>query len=176
MAIARKMKFLDITNYLAAGTSLKDFYKYYCVSTPKGFFPYTWFDSLEKLDTTSVAGDIVAFRSILTKEIITPDEFQTCRDVWTREGMTTTADFVRYFYNADVIGFVDVVDKMITNQRDNTIDMFNDSVSLPGLTQKYYDYHVGFGKEHKHLTKLFRHNIVGGRSIIFHRYQEKKLP
>ena len=45
-----KLKFLDITNYLAAGTSLEKFYKSYSVSTPKGFFPYAWFDSLEKLD------------------------------------------------------------------------------------------------------------------------------
>ena len=107
---SKKMKFLDITNYLAAGTSLKAFYESYRVSTSKGFFPYTWFDSLEKLDVTSLPDDIEVFRSILTKKTITPEEFQLCRDVWTREGMTTFADFIRYYNNADVIGFVEALD------------------------------------------------------------------
>ena len=43
-----KKKFLDITNYLAAETSVKAFYESYCESTPKGVFLYSWFDSLEK--------------------------------------------------------------------------------------------------------------------------------
>ena len=97
--------------------------------------------------------------------------------------MTTFADFVRYYNNSDVIGFVEAVDKMITNERDNNrLDMFKDSVSLPGLTQKYMfmnlspdDYFVGFGIEHKHLTKLLRDNIGGGPSIIFHRYHERDV-
>ena len=78
---SKKKKFLDITNYLAAGTSLKAFYESYCVSTPEGSFPYSWFDSLEKLDATSLPDDIEVFCSILTKKPITPDEFQSCRDV-----------------------------------------------------------------------------------------------
>ena len=89
--------------------------------------------------------------------------------------MTTFADFVRYYNNADVIGFVEAVDKMITNERDNNkLDMFKDSVSLPVLTQKYLFLNLSRGEyfvgEHKHLTKLLRDNIVGGPSIIFHRY------
>ena len=50
MALATKrLKFLDMVNYLAAGTSLNSFYEAFKVQTPKGFFPYEWFDSLEKL-------------------------------------------------------------------------------------------------------------------------------
>ena len=41
MAISTKhLKILDICNYLAAGTSLSDFYKSYNVKTLKGHFPY----------------------------------------------------------------------------------------------------------------------------------------
>ena len=87
--------------------------------------------------------------------------------------MTTFADFVRHYNNADVIGFVEAVDKMIVNERDNNkLDMFKDSVSIPGLAQKYLfmnlspgEYFVGFGKEHKHLTKLLRDNIVGEKDV-----------
>lgn len=45
-----KLKFLDISNYLAPGYSYAKFLKAYdCVST-KGFFPYEWIDDLCKLD------------------------------------------------------------------------------------------------------------------------------
>ena len=97
--------------------------------------------------------------------------------------MSTFADYVRYYNNADVIGFVKAVNKMIMNERENNkLDMLKDSVSLPGLTQKYLfmnlpssDYFVGFGQEHKHLVKLFRENVIGGPSIIFHRYHERDV-
>ena len=92
--------------------------------------------------------------------------------------MTKYADYVTYYNNADVIGFVEAVEKMIANEKNNRLDIFKDAISLPGLTQKYIfarlgeDYFVGFGDEHKHLAKLLRDNIVGGPSVIFHRYQE----
>ena len=73
MAIAtKKLKFLDITNYLAAGTSLVKFYQSYKVSTPKGYLPYSWFDkldTLDKLDERSLP-DIREFHCILTKKSV----------------------------------------------------------------------------------------------------------
>ena len=47
---SKNLLYLDLTNYLAAGTSLSAFYKAYNVTDPKGFFCYEWFDSLEKLE------------------------------------------------------------------------------------------------------------------------------
>ena len=222
---SEKLKFLDITNYLAAGTSLKDFYKSYSVSTPKGCFPYQWFDSLGKLGEpflpqrsnelrealtqlsaatatvdTAAEGSTIAdnvellserveelskndpFYSILTGKTISTEEFESCEQKWVEQGMQTFADYVRYYNNADVIGFVEAVDKMVANEWSaNGLDMFKVSVSLPGLTERYLfsrlddkvDYFVGFAKEHKHLAKLMRDNIVGGPSIIFHRYHER---
>ena len=37
------------------------------------------------------------------------------------------------------------------------------------------DYFTGFRREHQHPYKTLRENIVGGPSIIFHRYQERGL-
>ena len=48
------MKFLDISNYLAAGCSYEKFLIAYGCDIPKGIFPYEWFDSIEKLDYTSL--------------------------------------------------------------------------------------------------------------------------
>ena len=121
----------------------------------KGFFPYSWFDSIEKLNETYLP-EHEEFYSILTKKSITTDEYQSCKEVWDREGMTTFGDYVKYYNNGDVVGFVEAVEKMIKNSQANKLDMFKDSVSLPGLTQRYMfnhlsknDYFCGFSKQHK---------------------------
>ena len=207
-----KLKFLDIKNYLAAGTSLKDFYNSFQVSTPKSLFPYQWFDSLEKLDEFTLPQRTVELRealdrldattneerknefkdvieelskddpfySILTNTTISNNDIDSCQEAWQREGMETFADYVRFYNNSDVIGFVEAVSKMLTTKRvENGLDMFKISVSLPGLTQRYLfsnlkeDYFVGFGKEHKQYAKDLRNSITGGPSIIFHRWQER---
>ena len=70
MALGTKiLQFLDLTNYLAAGTSLREFYKAYNVKSPKGFFPYEWFDDLEKVKATKLP-TIDNFYSILTNQTI----------------------------------------------------------------------------------------------------------
>ena len=46
------VQFLDILNFLGGAISLDSFLKAYKTSETKLFFPYEWFDSLEKLDAT----------------------------------------------------------------------------------------------------------------------------
>ena len=46
------VQFLDILNFLGGATSLDSFLKAYLTSETKGFFPYEWFDSPNKLDAT----------------------------------------------------------------------------------------------------------------------------
>ena len=43
------VQFLDIMNFLGGATSLDSFLKAYKTTETKGFFPYEWFDSPEKL-------------------------------------------------------------------------------------------------------------------------------
>ena len=131
------MKFLDIYNYLSAGTSLKHFYQSYHVSTPKGVLSLRMVCFIRK--ASSLPDDIEVFRSILAKETITPDQFQTCRDMWTRERMTAFANYICYYNNVDGMAFVEAVDKMVANERDNNnLDMFKDSISLSGLFRNIF--------------------------------------
>ena len=85
---SKKMKFLDITNYLAAGTSLKDFYKSYSVSTPKGCFPYQWFDSLNKLDEPTLPQRT----DELKEAMIRLSNATTASDATTSETVVTAAE------------------------------------------------------------------------------------
>ena len=43
------LQFLDILKFLGGATSLDKFLKAYGTSEQKGFFPYEWFDNIEKL-------------------------------------------------------------------------------------------------------------------------------
>ena len=179
---SKRLNFLDITNYLAAGTSLDGLYKSYGVSTVKGKFPYEYFDCLEKLNETSLPPQ-EAFYSTLTDSHMNDADYQASINDWNKmpqKGeIKTFADYIKYYNDNDVIGLVEAIQKMLDIKVEDKLDPFKDSVSLPGLTQKYLfqnldknDYFVGFGKEHKHLYKLLRENIIGGPSIIFHRWQE----
>ena len=46
---SKTLKFLDVANFLAAGVSLDSWLKSYKCSMTKGFFPYEWLDSYDKL-------------------------------------------------------------------------------------------------------------------------------
>lgn len=47
----KHLRFLAVTNFLAPGFSYDKFLKVYECPQNKGFFPYEWTDSLEKLNT-----------------------------------------------------------------------------------------------------------------------------
>ena len=124
MVIAtQKLKFLDITNYLAAGTSLANFYASFNVSTPKGSFPYQWFSSLEKLKETSLpqrADNMKQafnnlqsdpnneeykkrvdelrkndpYYSILKDKTISNEDVEQAEETWKKRAMTSFSDYV----------------------------------------------------------------------------------
>ena len=68
------LKFLDITNYLAPGFSYDQFLKAYECEQTKGFFPYEWIDSLDKLEETLLPPH-AAFYSSLKNQNITKDDY-----------------------------------------------------------------------------------------------------
>ena len=179
MLIATKrLKYLDLTNYLAAGTSLENFYKSYNVTTPKGQFCYSWFDDLSKLNHPSLP-EKHEFFNLLKDKSISDEDYQTCWNVWYEQGMKTFGDYVRYYNNRDVLGLVEGIEKMLEIEKQNGLDVFKESVSLPGLTQKYLfrnlkgDYFTNFSSVHEHIYRQLRKlGITGGASVIFHRHQK----
>ena len=81
------LKYLDLCNYLVAGTSLDGFYKSYNLDTAKGSFCYQWFDSLEKLNYTGLPPQS-CFRSILTNKEIDGETYMNCwtdSPAWSRD-------------------------------------------------------------------------------------------
>ena len=180
MAIASdRLKYLDLMNYLAAGTSLEKLYKAFDVSCPKGAFCYEWFSSLDKLDFEGLPPETFFYSSLTDKDIAS-EKYKECLNIWKEKGMRSFADYVRYYNNNDVIGLVEVIEQMIEIYKQKSIDPFKTVVSLPGLTQQYLfqnlgkdEYFVSFGQEHQDLYKLLKGAVVGGPSLVFTRYHEK---
>jgi len=172
-----KLKFLDISNFLAAGSSYAGFLKAYRCAENKGFFPYEWVDCLEKLEDPKLPPHS-AFYSSLKNSNITEEEYKYCEEIWEKEGMKSMRDFLVWYNNLDVVPFVETLDKMKNFWKPYGIDMFKDCISLPGIAMKF---EMSFLKEQgvflsafhtAELYSLFRDNMVGGPAIIFKRYAE----
>ena len=166
------LKFLDITNYLAPGFSYDQFLKAYECTQTKGYFPYKWVDSLEKLEFPTLPPP-EAFHSTLSGTDVTEEQYEYCQRVWNDNDMESFRDFLVWYNNLDVVPFLENIEKMSKFWKDRSIDIFKDGVSVPGLTMKYLfsnvpnTYFSLFSEKDKDLYYTMKDNNVGGPSIIF---------
>ena len=129
------LKFLDVRNYLAPGLSYDGWCKANGCNLEKLIFPYEWFDSYEKL---SHIGPVPkeAFYSSLKGEISNQDYEEFVKEFSTR-GCETMMDWLREYNLADVIPFIEAVDKTRKQYYPDEIDMLKDAVSIPGISMNY---------------------------------------
>ena len=175
----KKLKFLDICNYLAPGVSYAKYLTAYGCELEKGHFPYEYMNDLFKLDDQALPTQ-TAFFSQLKNEGISDTDYAACQAVWRDNRMTTMRDYLIWYNNRDVEPFLEAIAKQATFYHDRHIDMFKDGISVPGLSLLYLfndlppdTNFVNFNRTNKDLHKLVKDNIVGGPAIIFHRYHEK---
>jgi len=120
-------------NYFAPKLSYDQFLKAYECEQTKGFFPYEWIDSLDKVEETSLPSHS-AFFSSLNNQNITQDEYKHCQQVWKDKEMSTFKDFLVWYNNLQVVPFLETVGKMSQFWQERKINMFKDGISVPGLT------------------------------------------
>ena len=136
-------------------------------------------DNEEYQNTVKALSNNDPYYSILKNKTVPNEDVALAEETWEKRNMTTFSDYIKYYNDADVIGCVEAIKKMLKDKKEKGLDMFKISVSLPGLTQRYLfnnigdDYFVAFGQEHKHIEEELRNGITGGPSIIFHRYHEQ---
>ena len=200
-------RIMDMVNIIGPGYSYDGYLKAFGVSQTKGFFPYEWLDSLEKLNVTELP-PVEAFYSALKKETIREEDYAVVVKVWRERGMKTVKDLLIWYNNLDVEPFVEAIGKQQAVYRQKGIDMLKDAFSAPGISVLWLNAEVGkrpslrnaydntsvtadfyerisdatastlrihkFDDDHgAGLFKLFRDNLVGGPSIVFHREHEK---
>ena len=177
----KKLKFIDVTNYLAPGFSYDKYLRAYGCELQKGHFPYKYMDGIGELE------DIVlppqeAFYSRLKNEDISDDDYARCQAVWCDNRMKSMRDFLVWYNNRDVVPFLEAIDKQFAFYKQHNIDMFKYGVSVPGLTLLYFFnklpsniFFTVFNQTNSDLHLLVKENIVRGPAIIFHRYHEKHV-
>jgi hypothetical protein len=175
----RKLKFLDIINYLAPGFSYTKYLAAYKVKETKGVFCYEYITDLSKLDETSLPPHS-AFFSSLKNCNVSDGDYALCQKIWVEKGMSPLKDFLIWYNKKDVVPFSDALERQVDFYEGLGVDMFKDAISVPGVTLRYLfktlPKDVSFSlcsKREQDLHNTIRKNIVGGPSIIFHRYHEK---
>ena len=129
----KKLKFLDIINFLAPGYSYDKYLKAYGCELQKGHFPCEYVDGIGKLEDSALPSQ-EAFYSRLNDEGISDGEYARCQAVWRDNGMKTMHDFLVWYNNRYVVPFLHAIDKQFAFYKQQNIDMFKDGVSFPGLT------------------------------------------
>ena len=176
-----KLKFLDVTQYLAPGVSYDKYLKAYGCDLQKGHFPYEYMDGIGKLEDRALPPQ-AAFFSQLKNEGISDTDYARCQAVWHDNQMKTLREYLIWYNNRDVTPFLDAITKQFAFYRDRDIDMFKDGISVPGLSLLHLfndlpndTNFVTFNRTNSDLHELVKDNIVGGPAIIFHRYHEKAV-
>ena len=174
-----QLQFLDICNYLAPGYSYDKYIKAYGASLQKSFFPYDWMDSLEKLNYPELPPK-EAFHNKLKAKDISDEDYVMCKRVWQECNMKNMKDWLVYYNNLDVEPFIEALENQFQFYKDRKLDMFKDGISVPGLTNKFLfdsitdgSFFSLIGEKDKDLYETIRKNLVGGPSIVFHRYHWK---
>ena len=176
----KKLKFLDITSYLAPGFSYDKYLKAYGCELQKGHFPYEYMDGIGKLEDRALPPQ-EAFYSRLKNEGISDDDYARCQAVWCDNRMKSMRDFLVWYNNRDVVPFLEAIDKQFAFYKQQNIDMFKYGESVPGLTLLYLfnelpsNTFTVVNQTNSDLHLLVKDNIVGGPAIIFHRYHEKDI-
>ncbi len=131
---------------------------------------YEWVDDLNNLDIPELAPH-EDFQSNLKGENITEDDYAYCQRVWREKGHKTFRDFLIWDNNLDVHPFSKLSRIFVY--------MFRSVIFVPGLSLQHLfltkprdAYFSLIDPRNKDQYHKIRNNIVGGPSIIFHRYHE----
>ena len=108
-------------------------------------------------------------------EIRGRSNYAAIQQIWHREGMQTLRDWLVFYNNADVVPFLEALESHVQVMRGFRLDMLADACTLPGLALKYAMRDLGgvfhtLGSDQADVHRLIRKNLIGGPTIVFHRY------
>ena len=171
---AENLKFLDMCNYLQAGTSYRQFLQAFNATQEKGFFPYSWLTSLDVLNETKLPSKD-KFYNDLHDQPISNEDYLICKKIWKKNKMKTMVDYLRYYNNCDVVPFVESIETMVKMYRKRGVNLFQDAMSLPGVSLKLLfsqtrDPYLCPSNEIEY--KMMSDAVIGGPSVIFSRLSE----
>ena len=195
-----KFKFLDMSNYLAAGSSYSRFLAAYGVAETKSFFPYEFFERADQLTSvTALPAKSAFFSSLKNANVLDvehaeweragkrgpepktgQENYDALLVVWEQRGMKNLGDFLEYYVNLDTGPFVTAAQRLLNNYHEDGVDVFKIAVSAPGVARKLlFDnsndqrkFFGSFGPDDADLYWKLKACSFGGPSIIYKRYMK----
>ena len=162
-------------NYLGPGTSYSKWVKAYGCKQTKSWLPYEWFDSPDKLVHPGLPDYTAWYSRQKNDYLLTLQEWEIFKRVFREKGVTTFADWLRYYNNLDVGPFIEALEKMKAFYGERGTDICKDAVSLPGIALQYLLRGTAEGKLYAPGKEAYTHlkaAVSGGPSIVFTRYHE----
>ena len=104
------LRFLDACNFISPGFSYEAYLTAHGASLSKGFFPYEWMDSIDKLNEHSLPPK-EAFYSQLTGKDISHEDYETVTQGWKNHNMNSVRDLLVWYNNLDVQAFLEALEK-----------------------------------------------------------------
>ncbi|XP_057302867.1 uncharacterized protein LOC130637032 [Hydractinia symbiolongicarpus] len=132
-----KFKFIDIKNFLAPGLSYEKWCKSLECNVKKLVFPYEWLTSYEKLDHVGPVDHEAFYSTLSGKNTLSIEDYQAFRDEFFKRECVTMLHWLAEYNMADVIPFIEAVDKTHNIYYEGEIDILKDAVSIPGVSMRY---------------------------------------
>ena len=123
-------------NYLAPGLSYDMWCKAYGCELKKLIFPYEWLDTFEKLSHVGPCPR-ESFNNSLRQKSISEDRYKDFSDEFYKRKCITMGDWLREYNLADVVPFIEALDKTRKQYHPDEIDLLKDAVSIPGISMTY---------------------------------------
>ena len=136
------LKLLDEANYQAAHIPLADFLKANDTEVGKFFWPYDWFDSMEKLKVEELPPKEAFWSELKKRNTLgnTEEEIDKnylfLQQTWEEKGWKSMRDMLVYYNVCDVQPFLQACLKTHAAIAAYEIDKYKDAISLPGIASK----------------------------------------
>jgi hypothetical protein len=141
----------------------------------KGVFPYTYIQSLDVLDETSLP-PMSAFFNDLTQRSITTKEYEFAQDVWQTFQCQTLKDYLHVYLRSDVLLLADVFENFRANC---LVDYHLDPIYYFSSAHFTFDAFLKHSQVSLELVSdvnqylLFHKMIRGGLSVVSKRYSSQ---
>ena len=108
------------------------------------------------------------------------ENYQWLQQLWVENQWTTSADFLKWYNDLDVNPMIQAIEKMNDYYKDKNVDFMHQAITLLGIAKRIcsnsitdpnVEIHL-FNQKQQDIYRLFKENIAGGPSIIYHRNQQ----
>ena len=100
-------------------------------------FPYEWLTNYDKLSHVGPVEYENFYSSLSGENTLSLEEYEEFCAEFNRRGCVTMKDWLQEYNLADVVPFVEAVDKTRNQYYDDEIDILKDAVSIPGVSMRY---------------------------------------